>query len=229
MSTEPQDGLPSADDLDAVAEEQRVVGLTNDTNVNKVNSFVANSCEFCGETEGVNFCRHCGRDYCRQHASKHNPSLLCMDCLSEQRLGLQSEAIVDEDGTTHQGRRIRLIGEGWPHTIEMIRGLSDDQLDIKIGEWKALLNEAIKTGEYFRITLAAAEYDKETRYRSKVRKLQRRREELQKQGAMRLNGKSRNMAPKRSLSPDEMLAQTLGITIEQAKQLRVVLEAQKKV
>lgn len=228
MITDPQEGLPSADDLDAVAEEQRISDLSAaDTSVNNVNGSFAVGCSSCGETEGVNFCRHCGRDYCRQHASRFNPSLLCQDCLGEQRLGIQSEAIVDEDGTTHQGRRIRLIGEGWPHTIEMIRSLNDEQLDIKIGEWKALLNEAIKTGEYFRITVSAAEYEKESRYRSKVRKLQRRREELQ-QGTIRLNAKARTMTPKRALSMDESLAASLGITVEQAKTLRIVLEAQKK-
>ena len=161
----------------------------------------------------VGFCRHCGQDFCEKHRSQRD-SRFCSECIGENALQMQDEPLVDDEGVTHQGRHIKLIGEGWPASMEMIRTLNDLQLEAKITEWKKLLAEAIKTSEYFRITVCAAEFEKEDRYRSKVRKLQKRCEELQ-QGAIRLNNqKTRVKAPK---DPAEALAATMGITVEQAR------------
>jgi hypothetical protein len=177
--------------------------------VNKVNNCFYPSCD----SVAIGFCRHCGQEFCEQHRSRYD-TRFCSDCITEDAMRLEESPLVDDEGVTHEGRRIRLIGEGWPASMEMIRTLTDDQLEFKIGEWKRLLAEAVKTQEYFRITVCAAEFEKEDRYKSKVRKLQRRREELQ-QGAVRLNSKKTRVKPPKD--PAEALAIQLGITVEQAR------------
>lgn len=213
MSDLSSDGLPSEEDLDALAEEQRVVEAT----AYKVNNSEG-KCISCG-LPATRICSHCGQEYCSQHV-----------CITHE-IQVNEEPLTDEDGTTHQGRRVRLIGEGWPTSLEMIRSLNDEQLEHKISEWQALLKEAVKTGEFFRITVAAAEFEKESRYRSKVRKLQRRREELEKQGPLRLNSKTHRVNAKAAtpLSMAESLAKQMNISLDQARALLIVLGAQKKI
>jgi len=58
-------------------------------------------------------------------------------------LATQSEPLTEEDGTTHQGRRIRLIGEGWPNSLRMIKDYSDEELE----EWVPTLNELAQQSE----------------------------------------------------------------------------------
>jgi len=163
----------------------------------------------------IGFCRHCGQDFCEKHRSKQD-SRFCSECIGENTLQIQESPLTDDEGVTHQGRQLKLIGEGWPASMEMIRTLSDVELEYKIAEWKKLLAEAIKTSEYFRITVCAAEFEKEDRFRSKVRKLQKRREELQ-QGVINLNNKK--MRAKAQKDPAEAIAAQLGVTVEVARLL----------
>jgi hypothetical protein len=100
--------------------------------------------------------------------------------------------------------------------MQMIETMTDEGLETFISERKRLLDEAVKLGEYHRITLAAAEFKKEYNRKSKIAKLRRRREELL-QGSIRLDGKSMNMSAKasRGLTADEKLAKALGLTMQQ--------------
>ena len=140
-------------------------------------------------------CRHCGQDFCNLHRSRYD-ARYCADCVSDETLKTRDEPLVDDDGVTHPGRVIKLIGQGWPHHMEMISSLSEEQLDARIIELRRLLEDAIRTSEFFRITLCAAEFDKEERYRSKIRKLRDRRRALE-QGVLMINSKKKRMRVKK--------------------------------
>lgn len=213
MSNEtPQEtGLPSAEDLDAFVKEQEIADATceaAEASVNKVNENVPKLCS-CGapRTPTQTFCLHCGQDFDSIPATQREP-------------------LKDEDGTEHQGRRIRLIGEGWPNELKNIKDCSDEELEFQISGLQKLLTKAIQTQDYAQISIAAREFElgyrKHSRYVSAVR----RREKIE-QGAIRLNSKSHKMSSK-TLSMEEQLAKQLGIPLEQAKALKIILDAQKK-
>jgi len=200
MSNE-QNGLPSADDLDRVAEEEKVVEET----VTFVNSSVhASSLCSCGTPRqtGQTFCPHCGQDFSDSFETK-------------------SEPIVDEDGSTHSGRRIRLIGEGWPNSLVMIKDLSDDELVTQIKGLQDLLKKAIQTADFAQISIAAREFEYEYRKHSRYVAAIRRREKIE-QGSIRLNAKSHKPSgPK--IPADIAALMTLGITYEQALVMKAAL------
>ena len=168
MSTE--DGLPSAEDLDAFAEEQRLA----EASVN-----VVNVCVNCGTT-AVRICTHCGQEFCSQHF-----------CITHE-MGTERVPIVDEDGTEHRGQRVRLIGEGWPNAIQFIKDLSDEELDVRIAGLQQRLKECIRNTDYTQISLAAHEYDRDYRQHSRYVAAIKRREKIQ-QGTVRLNNKKHRM------------------------------------
>src|SRR5258708_17859117 len=130
-------GLPSSEDLDAVVEEQAIADAT----VTKVNGSDLpvvppndTKCVICGSV-AERICTQCGQDFCVTH--------FC----PVHELATQSEPLTEEDGTTHQGRRIRLIGEGWPNSLRMIKDYSDEELDQQIGSLQKLLQDAVKTAD----------------------------------------------------------------------------------
>jgi hypothetical protein len=210
MSTE-NNGLPSSEDLDAVSLEQAIAEQT----VTKVNDSVASQqaklCSVCNLNTAQRICSHCGQEFCSQHF-----------CTTHE-LATQQEPLADEDGTVHQGRRIRLIGEGWPNSLRMIKDMSDDELEGQIAGLQALLQDAIKTADYARISIAAREYERDYRKHSRYVAAMKRREKLT-QGAVRLNSKKHRMdAAAKPLSMAEALAKQMNITLEQATALLGVL------
>lgn len=222
--------LPSSEDLDTVVSENELVAREApkatspsvisppDVSVTKVNN-KEGQCFRCDQMS-INFCRHCGQEFCSEHKSKYSVGI-CMLCIAPDNLGIEFTDIVDEelgaDGKTHthRGRRIKLIGEGWPNAMQMIESMSDEGLEIFIAERRRLLDEAIKLGEYHRITLAAAEFKKEYNRKSKIEKLRRRRDNLIQQGTLRVDGKSVTGIKAKGLTSDEKLAKSLGLTMQQ--------------
>lgn len=190
----------------------------NDISVNKVNRCFAG----CDESV-IGFCRHCGQDFCQKHQSKLDDRY-CSEHINDSNTTIEYRPLTEDDGTTHQGRQVKLIGEGWPNMLEMIRTLSDDDLEFKLGEWQRLLQESIKTTEFFRIAVSATMFEKEDRYRSKVRKLERRRKEIEKQSTEKKNGKLRSVSAKSAKAdPVELLAKQMGISVEVARQVMKTL------
>ncbi len=182
------------------------------------------TCRLC-PNPAVAFCRHCGQEFCDKHRSKYN-SLLCSNCVRDDNIQTISEPLVEDDGEggriVHEGRRIRLIGEGWPNDITTIASLSDDELVQQIAGLQALLELSIQTNDYTRISIAARQFEQGERAHSKRRKLMSRRQEIA-QGVVRLNEKRHRMATKESEA--EKLAKILGISVEQAQ--RVINAARK--
>ena len=119
MSETPEDhSLPSAEDLDANAAEQAIADAT----VTKVSDSIGQgACTTCGDP-ALRICTHCGQEFCSQHF-----------CISHE-LSSERVPIVDEDGTEHRGQRIRLIGEGWPNHLLLIKDLNDEELDARISD-----------------------------------------------------------------------------------------------
>jgi hypothetical protein len=170
-----QDGLPSQEDLDAMAEEQRVADAT----VTGSNDSVQGVCIECGRPS-LRICLHCGQEYCAHHF-----------CITHE-MATERTSIVDEDGTGHRGQRVRLIGEGWPNHLLLIKDLSDDELDFRISDLQKALQQAIRTQDYTQISLAAHEYEKAYRQHSRYIAAKKRREKLT-QGTLRLNNKKHRM------------------------------------
>lgn len=187
----------------------------NDTSVNNVNEEISPLCS-CGAPRQSNqtFCYHCGQDF--------NNVLLT-----------SREPIVDEDGTTHNGSRIRLIGEGWPNELRPIGAkrpdgtyiVSDEELEHQIAGLQKLLARAIQTQDYAQISIAAREFELGYRKHSRYVHAMRRREKIE-QGAIRLNAKAHRIG--KTATMEEALAKQLGIPLEQAKALKIILDAQKK-
>jgi hypothetical protein len=236
---------PSQENLDAVVNDKDVTPqlvvrefppteapqAVPETNVNKANNNEPGKCFRC-ETASINFCRHCGQEFCAEHESRYSNGI-CYLCIASDNLGLEYVDIEDEEPDEngimhkHRGRRIKLIGEGWPNAMQMIDTLNDEGLEVFIAERKRLLDEAVKLGEYHRITLAKAEFKKEYNRRSKIEKLRRRREELIQQGSLRFGGKVVNMSPKRQKTEDEKMAAQFGISLKEWMAVKVLLKAAK--
>lgn len=161
----------------------------------------------------LKLCIHCGQDFCSDHASKYDTRLCCR-CISDSNLSTESSPLEEDDGTTRQGRHIRLIGEGWPNTLELIQSLSDEDLELKIAELKQRVKQAEISLDYSRITLASAEFEKGDRYHNKLRRLRSIRMKATAQGAVRLNAKTH-----RVVSEAEKLAKTLGLSLEDAQRV----------
>src|SRR5260221_5454044 len=125
--------LPSQEYLDLAAQEQKIV---TDTSVNIVNRDVPHiaKCFRC-EATPLTFCRHCGQEFCSNHRSKYSDEY-CYLCIAPDNHGLEylplEEENIDEAGNTvvHRGRRIKLIGEGWPSSMQMVNSLDDAGLEI---------------------------------------------------------------------------------------------------
>ena len=205
------EGLPSSEDLDAVAEEQRIIEATSEPTVTKVNNCIA-----CG-LPATRICQHCGQDFCSQHF-----------CITHE-LQTESQPLVDDEGVEHKGRRIRLIGEGWPNALLLIKDLSEEELELRIKELQGLLNQAVRTADYAQISIAAHEYERDHRAHSRYVAAIKRRQKLEKQGQLRLNKKAHTPGTAQAqASPAEVLSKTLGIPLDQAKAMLIILAAQKK-
>jgi hypothetical protein len=231
--------MPSPEEIDDSArpvEETPQQDPLPEPIVNNVNDSVhVVKCFRCGSIESLTLCRHCGNEFCSNHRSKYSDQY-CYLCIAPDNLGLEflpleSEEIDEETGNTvtHHGRRIKLIGEGWPNAMQMVNSFPDTEegqkgLEIFIAERQRLLQEAIKTTEYHRITLSHAEFTKEYRRYSKAAKLQRRYSEI-RQGVVRLSGKRHDVGAKarKQESEDEKLMKHYGINAEQLKALKKVL------
>jgi len=202
-----QNGLPSQEDLDAMAEEQRAADAT----VNFSNENVSGVCITCGRVS-LRICTHCGQEYCAQHY-----------CITHE-MSTERVAIIDDDGTEHRGQRVKLIGEGWPNHLLLIKDLSDEELDFRIGDLQKALQQAIRTQDYTQISLAAHEYEKGYRQHSRYVAAMKRREKLQ-QGTLRLNNKKHRMTSAGvSIPPDIAALMKIGnMSYEDAVKMKALL------
>jgi hypothetical protein len=209
MSETPQENhdLPSAEDLDHVAEEETVVAATHDATVN----FVNNICISC-DRPAIRICTHCGQEYCAQHY-----------CITHE-MSSERVPLTDEDGTEHRGYRIRLIGEGWPNHLLLIKDLNDSELDARISDLQKTLTQVIRTQDYTQISLAAHEYERDYRRHSRYVAAIKRREKIQ-QGSVRLNNKKHRVDVKQSSIPADIAAlMKLGsLSYEQAIAMKAML------
>jgi len=203
----------------------------NDKTVNEVNDSEVKlaKCFIC-EAVASNFCRHCGQDFCEQHKSKYQNNLCCK-CLTDENLQIQNEPLIDDEGARHEGRKIRLIGEGWPNSLRLIKDTSDDDLKEQIKGLQNLLQDAVKTADYARISIAAREYELDYREHSRYVAAMRRREKIA-QGAIRLNKKTHRIdaqGQKQQIPADvAALMKAFNLDYEKAVVLKSVLAATKK-
>jgi hypothetical protein len=186
---------------------------------------VPSSCRFCSDL-AIDFCKKCGQEFCSAHKSKYNPRL-CVNCVSDATLQLDSEPLIDDDGSEHKGRHLKLIGEGWPNSIAALRDMSEEELEAHIAELSLRVKKAQLTLDYSQILKSAAEFDLADRQQNKIRKLRERRTTIEK-GALRLNGASTTgnaakQAQRRKNDPIQLLMSTMGIDYETAKKLSAAL------
>ena len=194
-----------------------------DTNVNKVNGTGVH-CARCGE-EASSFCHTCGQDFCHKHR--------CLMHGNTEGFEVANDPLVDDEGTERRGRRIRLIGEGWPDHIRMVSTMTDEELEEQLRGLQQLLKDAIAAQDFARICIAHAEYELEYRKHSRYVKAMQRREKIE-QGAVRL-GKKRVKASPASLGPDgrpippevASLMQAFGLDYNQALAMKILLGGKK--
>jgi hypothetical protein len=176
-------------------------------------SIVPKTCRFCTEPS-IDMCKHCGQEFCQIHRSKYNPKL-CSSCATDSNMQLEVGPITESDGATHQGRQFKLIGEGWPRAVTLLSEMTDEELEAHINELDIRLKEAQKTLDYTRILKSAAEFDKSQRVWSRAIAARKRREKIQEQGQIKLNGRAHK--PKAQQSAAEILAKTCNITLAEAE------------
>lgn len=195
-----------------VDENQRQDALREaaENTINKVNDSEAPVCSQCGELAS-RICSHCGQDFCSKHL-----------CITHE-LGSERIPLTDEDGVTHQGRRIRLIGEGWPTELAMINNMSDEELETHIRGLQELLKRAIETTDYALVSIARAEYVRDYKRHSRYVAAIKRREKFEKQGALRLNGKKYRASGAKVPDDIAALMKLFGINQEQAIALKASL------
>jgi len=176
----------------------------------------------CGDcsSPSIDFCKHCGQEYCIDHRSKYHPRL-CHNCVTDSNLRIEVTPITDPDGTEHRGRQFKLIGEGWPRAIQKLHDLSDAELEDYIAELQTRLKEAQAKLDYTRILLAAAEYEKSHNDWSRSIAARKRREKIE-QGAINLNKKKFKMSVAQD-KKEEALAASLGLTVAQFKALKAMV------
>jgi hypothetical protein len=113
-------------------------------------------------------CPKCEKYFCQKHASAFNKRY-CISCGPNWSLGIEPAVITSDDGKDLKGKRIKLIGEGWPNQLEKIQSLNDDDLGDKILEYKNLLKEVVRLRDTFLITVSALENEYIGRRAKKVR------------------------------------------------------------
>jgi hypothetical protein len=209
----PQEELPS----DSPLETEPQVPIT-EASINTVNGSVTtvrSICAKCGQPSSQ-FCPHCGQDFCHDHR--------CI--MHDEGFKTESHPLTDEDGVTHKGRRIRLIGEGWPNELSMIKDLTDDELEKQIHGLQKMLEDCVRTGDYARICIAHREYELGYRRNSRYVAAIKRREKLV-QGSVRLNSKK---FKKEDTIPTDIaqLMKAFNISKEQAMAMKVLLAGAKK-
>ena len=101
-------------------------------------------CSRCNEPS-AGFCRECGQDFCKTHR-----------CL-EHGFEIAEEPLVDDDGVEHKGRRIKLIGEGWPDIRSYLDTMSEEGLIQQIADWQRQLKDAIAKQDLCRILISVGE------------------------------------------------------------------------
>jgi hypothetical protein len=179
-------------------------------------------CAVCGKS-AQNFCPRCGQDFCDVHH--------CVMHDTELPNNVVDEPLIDDEGVEHRGRRIRLIGEGWPNKLRMIKDMSDPELEGQIKGLQSLLQDAIKTADYARISIAAREYELDYRKHSRYVAAMKRREKIE-QGAVRLGGRTHRMdasGAKIAIPADiAALMKLANLTYEQALLLKGALGQVKK-
>lgn len=209
--------------MSKIEKKKRVRALNTEPNHDQIPESQPATCRFC--TEGaVDFCRKCGQEFCRTHRSRYNPKL-CHNCVSDVTLDLESEPLIDDEGTARKGRHLKLIGEGWPNSVAALRDMSEDELEAHIAELSLRVKRAQLTLDYSQILKSAAEFDLADRQTSKARAMRTRRENIEK-GALRLNGVSSATPPRKSRRATDkiqVLMDTLGLDYETAKALSASL------
>jgi hypothetical protein len=150
-----------------------------------------------------------------------------------------NEPLIDDEGVERKGRRIRLIGEGWPNHILMVQDLAEhspEALVEHIRRMQALLDEAIKAVDFAKISIAHAEFKLEYQRHSRYVAAIKRREKIE-QGAIKLGTKRvKATASQQALGPDgkpipadiAALMQAFKINYPTAIAMKTLLASQKK-
>jgi hypothetical protein len=126
-------------------------------------------CFYCQETTHK-LCEICSRAYCVQHESAIDPST-CVECVQIANTSTTSEPLVDAKGVTHAGQKIRLVGEAWIRSKDVIARMTDQELRAKLLALQEAVREAQIVLDYRRITHSWVENELEERSSKKMSRL----------------------------------------------------------
>lgn len=108
--------------------------------------------------ETTHICRMCGNFYCENHTSEMD-SNYCSACTVPPKLEVVSTPLIDENGTTHQGRHINVTGETWFSQTRIISEMNDEELPKWIDKYKMMVHDAEKVVDYRRTVLSMLEFE----------------------------------------------------------------------
>jgi len=181
-------------------------------------------CSICKTEASIDFCRHCGQEFCASHRSRYN-SKLCTNCITDSNTSIEVGPYIDDEGKERRVRQFKLIGEGWPHSVQLLSSLTDIELEDHISEMARRLKQAQLDLDYTKILHSAASFEQEHRGWSRAHAARKRRENIEAshkaQGSVKLNAKAYRV--RQPVDPAIALAKTLGVTVEKARELMKVL------
>ena len=124
-------------------------------------------CHICNKEEGTLTCVSCHKLFCEKCVSSLDRSY-CTLCVDFQNTKITSYPLVDEDGVTHQGRKLILTGESWMRSRDVISRMTDVELEAKLVALKQSVREAEMVLDFRKITLSQVESEKGNRYSKKL-------------------------------------------------------------
>src|SRR5258707_7558837 len=132
---------------------------------------IAGMCHVCGTPAVGELCKSCHSPFCKDHVSEFDYEL-CTVCVSKEntkieRLPLKSEST----GVVHHGVKIVLTGEAWMRSRDVIAGMTDVELELKLNSLKIAVHEAELLLDYRRIMMHQAQNEKDTRSSRKSARL----------------------------------------------------------
>jgi hypothetical protein len=102
-------------------------------------------------------CRECHLDFCIDHASEVDPANFCCNCLVPADAEVTQAALVDSEGTRHQGRSIKPTGKAYRLSTKMVFEMTDQELKDFIEHETSVVHDIERIREYHMITLGMAE------------------------------------------------------------------------
>jgi len=185
------------------------------------------ACANCGGPI-LGICKTCKLPFCENHKSEIDPHY-CSMCVNDVTTEVAVEPIVDEEGVTHRGQHILLKGDAFRSTAKDIVEMTDEELDSWIVEYQHLVKQTESRLTHQRICLTTAQFEREERRTSAVRRLKLTAEEQERIKIVSEQKKQRRVAKQMSVTDLAATLLAAGMTPELLKTAMNNLKAKGKI